>query len=401
MRHRPHGVPAPAWRLGLAGFLATAVAFGPARNGFGLFLPVFRQEFGLSTAVSGMIAGGAYVGYLLALSIVGLSAARIGSRTFLMIGGLSATVGMVLVAVAGDTITLTAGLVLAASFAGWSWAPYNDTVEHEVPSSFRSRVLSAVSTGTSFGLAAAGFVVLAVTVWGLSWRVAWSGFAAAALVVTLWNAAALPAEDKSPSSADDSEAGGRRWRRPGSTALFAAAFAAGILSGFHYSFSVDVVSRSAALPAEAGPVFFMVMGVAGSVGLLTGDAIADFGLRRVLAACFAFFGVTGLVLGAAPASWITVGIAATTLGAAIMGTSALLSTWSSLLFAEKASTGFSATLVFLGLGSVVGPVGLGAFAGRSSLEAAFLVAGGLGFVASVGAAVTTPPGPSPEPSTGR
>jgi len=393
-------MPAPAWRLSLAGFLATAVAFGPARNGFGLFLPVFRQEFGLSTAVSGMIAGGAYVGYLTALSIVGLAAARVGSRTFLTIGGLSATVGMVLVAVASDTVTLTTGLVLAASYAGWSWAPYNDTVEQEVPSSFRSRVLSAVSTGTSFGLAAAGFVVLAVTVWGLSWRAAWLGFAAAALVVTIWNAAALPAEDKSPAPADDSDAQGSRWRRPGSTALFAAAFAAGILSGFHYSFAVDMVSRSAALPSEAGPVFFVAMGAAGFVGLLTGDAISEFGLRRVLAACFTFFGVAGLVLGAAPASWITVGVSAASLGAAIMGTSALLSTWSSLLFTEEASTGFSATLVFLGMGSVAGPVGLGALAGRSSLEAAFLVAGVLGIVAAVVATITTPPDPSPQPSAG-
>ena len=70
------GAFAGAWWLGLAGFFAIAVAFGPARSGFGLFLPDFRREFGLSTEVSGMIAGGSYGGYLVALSLVGLLAAR-------------------------------------------------------------------------------------------------------------------------------------------------------------------------------------------------------------------------------------------------------------------------------------------------------------------------------------
>lgn len=391
-------MPAPAWRLSLAGFFATAVAFGPARNGFGLFLPVFRQEFGLSTSVSGLIAGATYVGYLVALSIVGLTAARVGPRVFLTIGGLSATAGMLLVAFASNVATLTAGLVLAASYAGWSWAPYNDTVETEVPTPLRGRVLSAVSTGTSFGLAAAGLVVLAVTVRGLSWHVAWLGFAAAALVVTIWNARALPGEHEGPAPPDTSGAGTLQWRRPGSAALFGVAFAAGILSGFHYAFAVDVVSRSAALPSEAGPVFFVVMGLAGFVGLVTGDAITGFGLRRVLAAGFVFYGVTGLLLGIAPASWITVGISAATLGAAVMGTSALLSTWSSQHFAEEPSSGFSATLVFLGLGSIAGPVGLGALADLSSLETAFLVAGGFGLLAAALAArVTTPSGPPDAP----
>ena len=45
------GAFAGAWRLGLAGFFAIAVAFGPARSGFGLFLPDFRREFGLSTEI--------------------------------------------------------------------------------------------------------------------------------------------------------------------------------------------------------------------------------------------------------------------------------------------------------------------------------------------------------------
>ncbi len=413
------------WRLGLAGFFAIAVAFGPARSGFGLFLPDFRRQFGLSTELSGVIAGGSYGGYLVALSLVGLFAARFGPRWFLTVGGLSATAGMVLVALAPNVPVLATGLVLAASYAGWSWSPYNDAVENEVPSKSRGRVLSAISTGTTFGLAAAGLISLTAGLWGLPWRAAWLGFAAAALAVTVWNARALPAGVQGTGSgnglagnglagnglagnglagnglAGNGPAGnGLGWLlRPGSIVLFAVAFSFGVVTGFYWSFAVDLISRSGILPSEAGPIFYIALGTVGFVGLLTGDAIDRFGLRPTLAACFVSLGAVGLFLGFSPASWVAVGASAALLGAGLMCTSALLSMWSSLLFPERPSAGFSAVLMFLGIGTIVGPVALGAFAGHSGLQAAFLVAGVLAVLTTpVAALARTSGGSSSKPA---
>lgn len=106
-------------QLGLAGFFATAVAFGPARNGYGLFLPDIREEFGLSTVMLGLIASGLYAGYLAALFAVGLFAARVGGpRLPVMIGLLSAGVGMALVALSSNATMLAAGVILAGTSAG-------------------------------------------------------------------------------------------------------------------------------------------------------------------------------------------------------------------------------------------------------------------------------------------
>ena len=398
---------AGAWRLGLAGFFAIAVAFGPARSGFGLFLPDFRREFGLSTEISGVIAGGCYGGYLVALSLVGLFAARSGPRLFVTAGGISATTGMILVAIAPNAPLLATGLILAASYAGWSWSPYNDAVEREVPSRLRGRVLSAISTGTTFGLAMAGLIALAAGVWGLPWRAAWLGFAAAALAVTAWNARALPGGPQGPESSAPQHGADPGWLlRPGSVVLFGVALSFGVISGFYWSFAVDSISRSGALPPEAGPVFYIALGIAGFVGLLTGDAIARFGLRSTLAACFIFLGVVGLSLGLAPVAWAVVGVSAASLGAGIMCTSALLSVWSSLLFPEQPSTGFSAVLLFMGIGTIVGPVALGTFAGRSGLDAAFLVAGALALLTALVAALARtledpPVRPAPRPAQER
>lgn len=104
--------PSGAVRLALAGFAATAVAYGPARVGYGLFVPEVRDEFGLSTGAAGAIGSGLQAGYLVALAATALLVSRLGPRLLVAAGGASAVLGMLLVAVS------PAAAVLAA---GWWW----------------------------------------------------------------------------------------------------------------------------------------------------------------------------------------------------------------------------------------------------------------------------------------
>jgi MFS family permease len=57
--------------------------------------------------------------------------------------------------------------------------------------------------------------------------------------------------------------------------------------------------------------------------------------------------------------------------------SALLSVWSSEVFDERPAEGFTAALIFFGVGGVVGPAALGALGGEFGLRAAFAVAAAL------------------------
>ena len=361
-----------ARRLGLAGFLATAVAFGPARNGYGLFLPHFREEFALSTAMLGLIASGLYAGYLLALSAVGLLASRIGPRPPVLVGLLSAALGMGLVALAPNAWALAAGVVLAGTSAGWSWAPYNDAAERGVPARRRDRVLSVVSTGTTFGILAAGLAALAA---GASWRGAWFAFAIGAVAAAVPNALILPGASDDADEEGPSRRPGWGWfLRAEATPLFVVALSFGVVSAFYFSFAVDLVSRSGGLSrAASGPLLYAVAGAAGFVGLLTGDAVGRFGLGRVLLATLAFLGIAALLLGVAPSFLPSVIFSAALFGAGVMLMSALLSVWSSAVFSERPSTGFSATLFVFGVGLTLGPAALGALAGPFGLRAGFLV----------------------------
>lgn len=366
-----------ARRLGLAGFCATAVAFGPARNGYGLFLPEIREEFGLSTELLAFVASGLYAGYLLALVAVGMLAARTGPRLPVLIGLASAALGMGIVALAPGAWTLAVGIVLAGTSAGWTWAPYNDAVERMVPEGRRGRVLSVVSTGTTFGILAAAPTAL----WaGTDWRVAWFLFAVVAVAAAVPNALVLPRGPRPPVRRD--ARGGSSQFRPGwdwfwrteTVPLFAVALSFGLVSSFYFSFAVDLVVRSDGFPRTvAGPSFFAVVGVAGFVGLLTGDAISRYGLGRVLLTTLACLGGAALLLSAAPSYWPFVAASASLFGAGVMLMSAILSVWSSDVFRERPTSGFSATLFVFGVGLTAGPVSFGAFAGSFGLRAAFLL----------------------------
>lgn len=364
-----------AVRLGVAGFAATAVAYGPARVGYGLFVPDFRRDFGLSTGAAGLIGSGLQAGYLLALAATALLVVRLGPRLLVAAGGASAVLGMLIVALAPAVPSLAVGIVLAGMSAGFSWSPYNDLARDFVPERSRDRVLSAVSTGTTLGIAASGLVALATVAGGLPWRAAWLAFVAGAAVSAALNVLVLPS----------GQAGGRG-REPdarsslwwffgrGSAPLFAAAFTFGAVNAFYWSFNADLVSSAGVSLPNAGPVLYVVLGLAGFVGLLTGDLVDRLGLGGTLRVTVLCLGLGAGLLGLTPGSLAAAGVSAVLYGAGVMLMSALLSLWSSSVFRDRPSAGFTAALLFFGVGGVVGPVALGTLAGVLGLGAAFLVA---------------------------
>jgi len=367
-----------AKRLGLVGFFATAATFGPARNAYGLFLPEIRDEFGLSTQVLGLVASGLYVGYLAALLAVGVISARTGPRLPVLAGLLSAGAGTALVAFSPGPTVLAAGVVLAGTGAGWSWAPYNDAVGGTVPAHLENRVLSIISTGTTFGIVVTGLAALVATAYGLPWRAAWFVFAAGSLAVAALNAALLPR-----ASADEGEAEPAGWPDLGwfwcaaSAPLFGVALFFGVVNAVYWSFAVDLVSGGSGSSPAAGPLLYVALGVFGFAGLLTGETVARFGLGRTLAATLVSLGVAAGLLGLAPGSLAAVAASAVLFGAGTMFMSALLSVWSSAVFRERPSTGFNAALLLFGIGSILGPVAAGAAADGYGLETVFLLVAAL------------------------
>lgn len=363
-----------AWLLGAAGFMATAVAFGPARMGFGQFLPIFRVEFGLSTSLAGTIASLGFLGFLIALPVSAHLAAKLGQRVPVLAGAVAAAAGFMLVAAAGSAWHLAAGITVAGASAGLCWAPFNDAAERVVPPHLQAVTLSAVATGTTIGVMAAGGLALTVIAGILPWRQVWTIFAAGAGVFALFALVGVPA-------------GGGRHAAPGiepgrllrkqTLPIYVISLVYGATNAIYLSFAADRVVAAGGLAeplaGSAPAVIFLCYGAFGLLGLATGAIERRIGLRRLIGGIFAAFGASVILISLLPGPLWAVILSAGLHGAAVMMISGVLSFWTLRVFPGRGSAGFTAALITAATGSVLGPAGIGLLMEVLGAETALLL----------------------------
>ena len=358
----------------MAGLTAIAVTFAFGRYGYGLFLPQIRESFGLSAGAAGVIAAGGYASYFIALVLAGVLTGRTGPRLLILTGTLAAAAGTTLVALAPSTVVLTAGVWIAATSPGWCWAPFSDAVSRQVSRERRDRTLSIITSGTTFGV-----LVSAAAAWltgeDASWRLAWFAFAVLCLGSAVWNGL-LVVGRPAPARRETDGTGGardRRWwlERDGNRPLYLAAGGFGLTGTVYWTYAVDRISGGG-LPASAAPVFWLVLGAAGILGMATGSLVARLGIRGTLVGAGAALAVASALLVPDP-SWVLVAASAAPFGASFMVISALLVIWSADVFPERPAAGFTAALCALAVGAVLGLPVFGFFADARGLAAMFAV----------------------------
>ena len=106
-----------------AGAALIGTCYGLARFAYGLFAPEFEAEFAISSAVSGVIGSGSYVGYCAAITGSFILTPRWGARRMAVLAGVVATLGIATVAVAPSAPVLAAGILVAGSSTGIASPP--------------------------------------------------------------------------------------------------------------------------------------------------------------------------------------------------------------------------------------------------------------------------------------
>lgn len=364
--------------LSAAGFAATAISYGPARMGFGLFVPKFRQDFSLSSSSVGLLSTLGFSGFFLGLLVAQFLLHRRGPKVPVLSGLTLATVGLGVVSIAPNVTVLALGVFLAATSAGFAWTPFNDAVHRKIRDVNRPTALSEISTGTSVGITLAGVTAFAMVVLGFQWRICWALFAAASAVALVANWVALRQVDKSPDPAPDG--GWRDLLRPVSVPLFGIAFVFGVTSSIYISFAADHFSQRGlpGLPDGTTPAMvFILYGIFGLAGLVTGRARNLVGLlwllRLLLVTGALSLAFTTLLAGSWPGLVLSAGLQ----GVNVMMLSAILAFWSERLFPDLPSLSFTTVLLAMATGSVAGPVLAGIGSDTFSTAAMFLGASAL------------------------
>jgi predicted MFS family arabinose efflux permease len=369
-----------ATRVGGAGLLALVATYGIGRQAYGLFVPTFRQEFGLSLDVLGFYASAAQAGYLLATVATGVLTARFGPRLPVVSGCLLLAAGAAMTASAPGPLLLAVGVIAAGTSAGGAWGPFSDAVANQVPASGSRRALALVNAGSPVGLMVASVLVL---VGGDRWRVAWWGFAVVGLVAAAATWRALVPDPAGPAPEERARPGLAWFINTSSVRLLVVTLGVSITSGAYFAYAPDT-AQDAGLAAWTGPAMWAALGLAGTaVGVFGGGIANRFGLRGPLAVMLVLVGGSNMMLLVAPGSLVAALGSAAVFGVGFTTGFALLVMWSQLVFHDRPTTGFTLAIVFIAAGFIVGPSLFGVLATHVDRSAALVVTAVPAFLAAL------------------
>ncbi|WP_369135665.1 MFS transporter [Modestobacter sp. I12A-02662] len=360
-----------------SGLLVIAVTYGLTRYGFGLYLPQFRADLGLSSGVAGGIAASSYLAYCVA-AVVGLRLVDRGrARAALWVAGLSAAAGSLVVAGAWATPVLAIGALVAGSGAGAASPALVAAVAGTVPPSTEPRSQAVVNSGTGAGVLLGGLVVLA---WPAEWRSAWLGFAGSALLLTWW-------ADRSTSwgsSPDDGDRPGTGFRPRRLAPALAAALLAGAGAAGVWTFGRDVMTASG-LPAQVTALLWCLFGGAALLGGLSGSLVRTAGLPVAWVASVGVTAAGTALLAWRPGSAVVAAAALALFGSGFVAVSGVLIAWGSRLAPEAGAQATAVLFVALTIGQAAGAVLLGVLTGAVGTSAAFVTAACLVSAAAIAA----------------
>jgi len=355
-------VMSPALRIGATGFALIAVCYGFARFAFGLFLPQIDAALGLGAALSGVISGGSFSGYCVAIIVSAMLTERIGARAVGIAAALVAALGMAGIALAPSPLILAIAVIVAGSSTGLASPPMAAAVAAAVQGNRQDLTNTVINAGTSAGVALSGPIALAIAG---QWRLAFGAFAAVALVLAVAAAVSLPA------ASGARKAGGLPPLTGAVKRLIAASFLMGAASTALWSFGGQLVAAQMGWGPSGTGLLWTCIGAGGIAGAWAGTLVGRFGIDRVH---WMFLGLmtlgilaTGSGMGAAPAL-----IGGAVFGAAYVMLTGVYLVWSTGALPDWPATGLMIGFLTIAVGQPAGAPLFGLLLERSGPEAAVI-----------------------------
>ena len=334
----------PALRIGATGFALVGICYGFARFAFGLFLPQIDGELGLGTSLGGVISGGSFAGYCVAIVAAAILTERLGARAVAVCAALVAAIGMAGIAFAPSPLILAIAVVVAGSSTGLASPPMAAAVAAAVSEGRQDLTNTVINAGVSAGVALSGPIAL-----GLAghWRLAFAAFAAMALVLAIAAAVSLPAARGS------GRAGGLPPMTGPVLRLVSASFLMGAASTALWSFGSQIVASRMGWGSTGAGLLWTCIGAGGLAGALAGSLVGKFGLDRVHRVFLGLMAAGILSVGSG------FGAVPTLVGGAIFGAAYVMLTgvyliWGIRALPDRPATGLMVGFLTIAVGQTVG-----------------------------------------------
>lgn len=335
----------PTLRIGTLGFALIAVCYGFARFAFGLFLPQIDDDLSLGPALSGVISGGSFAGYCIAIVASAILTERVGARAVAVGAAIVAAGGMAGIALTPSPLILAIAVVVAGSSTGLASPPMAAAVAAAVRKSRQDLTNSIINAGTSAGVALSGPIALAIAG---QWRLAFGAFAVVAVALAIAAAISLPA------SSGGTGAGGLPPLNGPVLRLISASFLMGAASTAVWSFGGQLVSQQLGWGPTGTGILWTCIGVAGIAGAWAGTLVARFGIDPVHRTFLGLMaaGILAVGLGNAPPALTLTGAAF--FGAAYVMVSGVYLIWGIQALPDRPATGLMIGFLMMAVGQTAG-----------------------------------------------
>ncbi|MDZ5696114.1 MFS transporter [Chelativorans sp. M5D2P16] len=335
-----------AFGLTASGFGLIAVCYGLARFAFGLFLPAIAVDLSLSASFSGLISGGSFFGYCLAIVVSAALTERFGPRFVAGLAGCVATIGILGIASAPGGVTLAAAVLFAGMSTGLASPPLAAAVSQRVVTNLQDRANTLINAGASGGVALSAPAALIL---GSDWRLAFAIFVGVALIETviiilITPRAATGSGDHPrglPALNDDVKR------------LFAAAFLMGAASTAVWSFGGELTRRSLGWSSAEIGTLWLAIGLVGLTGGACGHFIQRFGLNRVQGS-FLLVLAAATILVAMAQNTVMALVGGGLFGVAYMALTGVYLVWGIRAMQERPATGITIGFLAIAAGQVAG-----------------------------------------------
>lgn len=369
--------------LGVTGFTLIAACYGFARFAYGLFLPQIDAELGLSSTLSGLIAGGAFLGYCIAIVFSAYLTERVGARPVAIGAALTAAGGMAAIATAPSAAWLVGAVMLAGSSAGLVSPPMATAVAAAVRPDRQGVTNTVINAGTSAGVVLSGPVALLT---GEQWRIAYAGFAAAAVGLAFAAALNIPANTGSTMKST----GGMPPFNGVLRRLIFASFLMGSASTAIWSFGGQIVTTRLISGGTGVGLLWIAIGAAGIAGAGAGTLIARFGIDRVHRVFLATM-ATGIFLVAFGGTATLALWGGIFFGAAYIMLTGVYLIWGVSALPDRPATGLMIGFLTMAIGQTAGAPFFGLLMDRLTPDHAVIIFACLAFAAGFARAENAKP----------
>lgn len=361
-------MPAGNKRLALTGFLLIAAAYGLARFSWGLLLPGIRQDIPLSLSVAGTLASASFAAYCVAVIFASVCTAKTGPRFPSLLAGLCAVAGTAIIAFSHGAAGLMAGVICAGLSAGLVSPPMAEAVNRNVASGEQPVVNTIINAGTGGGVIFSALAVLALTD---NWRATYLFFACVSLIPTLLALKTLPAGASGETFSLKTQFAA--FLAPALRPPLVVAFLSGIASAAYWSFGPVMFTSQAGANERTITLLWLITGVTGCFGLVTGYLTNRFGVNAVHRMMQALTVAAFVLFIFASRSPLVVYLVAALYGFAYITLSGVLLVSGVNATADKPAAGLGAVFLMLAIGQVAGAAAFGLLLDSAGAVIALLI----------------------------